>query len=29
MQKAPKLKYPGIPGHNDKSKPKDDRYRRE
>ena len=29
MQKAPNLKHPGIPGDNKKTKPKDNRYRRE
>jgi hypothetical protein len=28
-QKAPNTKHPGIPGHNEKTKPKDIRYRRE
>jgi predicted nucleic acid-binding Zn-ribbon protein len=29
MQKAPDPKHPGNPGHNEKNKPKDNRYRRE
>jgi hypothetical protein len=29
MQKAPNPKHPGNPGHNEKNKPKDNRYRRE
>ena len=29
MQKAPNPKHPGNPEHNEKSKPKDNRYRRE
>ena len=29
MQKAPKPKHPGNPGHNEKTKPKDNMYRRE
>jgi hypothetical protein len=29
MQKDPNSKHPGIPGHNEKTKPKDYRYRRE
>jgi hypothetical protein len=29
MQKAQKPKNPGNPGHNEKTKPKDKRYRRE
>ena len=29
MQKAPDPKYPGNPGQNEKTKPKDYRYRRE
>ena len=29
MQKAPNPKHPGNPGHNEKTKPKDHRYRRE
>jgi hypothetical protein len=29
MQKDPKSKHPGNPGHNEKTKPKDNRYRRE
>ena len=29
MQKDPNSKYPGNPGHNEKTKPKDNRYRRE
>ena len=29
MQKAPNPKHPGNPGHNEKTKPKDKRYRRE
>ena len=29
MQKAPNPKHPGNPGHNEKTKPKDNRYRRE
>ena len=29
MQKAPNPKHPGNPGHNEKTKPKDDSYRRE
>ena len=29
MQKYPNSKHPGNPGHNEKTKPKDDRYRRE
>jgi len=28
MQKAPSPKYPENPGHNEKIKPKDNRYRR-
>ena len=28
MQKAPNPKHPGNPGHNEKNKPKDNRYRR-
>jgi predicted nucleic acid-binding Zn-ribbon protein len=28
-QKAPNPKHPGNPGHNEKTKPKDNRYRRE
>ena len=28
MQKAPNLKYPGDPGHNEKTICKDNRYRR-
>ena len=28
MQKAPNPKLPGNPGHNEKNKPKDNRYRR-
>ena len=28
-QKAPNLKHPGNPGHNDKTKPKDNRYRKD
>jgi hypothetical protein len=28
MQKAPNPKYPGNPGHNEKTKPKDNRYRK-
>ena len=28
-QKAPNPKYPGSPGHSEKTKPKDNRYRRE
>jgi hypothetical protein len=27
MQKAPNPKHPGNPGHNEKTKPKDNRYR--
>jgi TolA-binding protein len=27
MQKGPNSKHPGNPGHNEKSKPKDNRYR--
>jgi hypothetical protein len=29
MEKAPDPKYPGNPGHNEKTKPKDNRYKRE
>jgi seryl-tRNA synthetase len=29
MQKDPNSKHPGNPGHNEKTKPKDNRYRRE
>jgi hypothetical protein len=29
MQKAPNPKHPGNPGYNDKTKPKDNRYRGE
>ena len=29
MQKAPNTKYQGNSGHNEKAKPKDNRYRRE
>jgi hypothetical protein len=29
MQKAPNPKHPGNPGHNEKTKPKDNRYRKE
>ena len=29
MQKDPKPNHPGNPGHNEKTKPKDNRYRRE
>jgi hypothetical protein len=29
MQKAPNPKYPGNPGHVEKNKPKDNKYRRE
>ena len=29
MQKAPNPKHPGNPGHNEKTKAKDNRYRRE
>jgi hypothetical protein len=29
MQKAPNPKHPGNPGHNEKTKLKDNRYRRE
>ena len=29
MQKAPNPKHPGNPGHNEKTKPKDNRYRQE
>ena len=29
MQKDPNPKHPGNPGHNEKTKPKDNRYRRE
>ena len=29
MQKAPNPKHPGNPGHNEKTKPKENRYRRE
>jgi hypothetical protein len=29
MQKAPNQKHPGYRGHNEKMKPKDNRYRRE
>ena len=29
MQKAPNPNYPGNPGHNEKTKPKDNRYRKE
>jgi hypothetical protein len=29
MEKDPNLKHPGNPGHNEKTKPKDNRYRRE
>ena len=29
MQKAPSPKHPGNPGHNEKRKPKNNRYRRE
>ena len=29
MQKYPNPKHPGNPGHNEKTKPKDNRYRRE
>ena len=29
MQNDPNPKHPGNPGYNDKTKPKDDRYRRE
>jgi hypothetical protein len=29
MQKSPNPKHPGNPGHNEKTKPKDNRYRRE
>jgi hypothetical protein len=29
MQKHPNPKHPGNPGHNEKIKPKDNRYRRE
>jgi hypothetical protein len=28
-KKAPNPKHPGNPGHNEKMKPKDNRYRRE
>jgi hypothetical protein len=28
-KKAPNPKHPGNPGHNEKAKPKDDKYRRE
>ena len=28
MQKYPNPKHPGNPGHNEKTKPKDNRYRR-
>ena len=28
MQKAPNPKHSGNPGHNEKTKPKDNRYRR-
>jgi hypothetical protein len=28
-KKAPNPKHPGNPGHNEKTKPKDNRYRRE
>ena len=28
MQKSPNPKYPGNPGHNEKTIPKDNRYRR-
>ena len=28
MQKAPNPKHPAYPGHNEKTKPKDNRYRR-
>ena len=28
MQKDPNLKHPGNPGHNEKTKPKDNMYRR-
>jgi hypothetical protein len=29
MQKSPNSKHPGNPGHNEKTKPKDNRYARE
>jgi hypothetical protein len=29
MQKAPSPKHPGNPGHNEKTKPKDNTYRRD
>ena len=29
MQKAPTPNHPGNPGHNEKTKPKDNRYRKE
>ena len=29
MQKAPNPKHPGNPGHNEETKPEDNRYRRE
>ena len=29
MQKTPNPKHPGNPGHNEKTKPKDNRYRGE
>jgi hypothetical protein len=29
MQKSPNRKYLGNPGHNEKTKPKNNRYRRE
>ena len=29
MQTAPNTKHPGNPGHNEKTKPKDNKYRRE
>ena len=29
MQKAPNPKHPRNPGHNEKTKPKDNRFRRE
>ena len=29
MQKAPNTKHPGNPGNNEKTKPKDNMYRRE
>ena len=29
MQKAPNTKHPGNPGHSEKTKPKDNRHKRE